>query len=219
MPTPRGGQRLVDREIPDLHLGRRPTPGAVREDRDAAAARRPRDRARSMLGPEVDLILARQLVVLGHEAPAMDDLQASASPRHLDRLADQREGDRVAIRLEANEVILGDAPGLAGLQAEPGLAAGGDQLAPLAGEAVRGTLMRGAVNADVRDFDLPLAELFPEILLVDEGAPRKEVPLEVLHPRFDLALRLRAVGAAHGRLGAPLLGQPSERRIPHGPGL
>src|SRR5437867_11231131 len=99
----------------------------------------------------------------------MDDLQASASPRHLDRLADQREGDRVAIGLEAHEVILGDAPGLAGLQAEPGLAAGGDQVAALAGEAVRRPLMRGAVNADIGDLDLPLAELLAEILLVDEA--------------------------------------------------
>src|SRR5437870_8028354 len=60
---------------------------------------------------------------------------------------------------------------------------------------------------------------FPEILLVDEGAPREEVPLEVLHPRFDLALRLRAVGAAHLRLEAPVIGNLFEGCIPPGPAL
>src|SRR5262245_42414806 len=116
MRTPPRRQRLVNREVADFDLGWGPTPRAVRKD-GGATPRRPRHRARPMLGPDVDLVLARQLGVLGDEAAAMDDVEATAPARHLDGLPDQREGDRVAIRLEADEVILGHAPGLAGLQA------------------------------------------------------------------------------------------------------
>jgi hypothetical protein len=61
-------------------------------------------------------------------------------------------------------------------------------MAPLAGEAVRGTLMRGAMNADVGDFDLPLAELRAEILLVDEAPAGQEVTLKYFTPDSTLPL-------------------------------
>jgi hypothetical protein len=60
--------------------------------------------------------------MLGHEVSAMGDVQPPAAARDLDRLADEPEGHRVAVRLEADEVVLGDEPGLAGLEAKPGLA-------------------------------------------------------------------------------------------------
>ena len=94
-----------------------------------------------MLGEDAHLILAGELVMLGDEVPAMGDVQATAAARDLDRLADEREGHRVAIRLEADEVVVGDAPRLAGLEAKPGLTAGGDQLVTLLGEPVRGALV------------------------------------------------------------------------------
>jgi hypothetical protein len=64
-------------------------------------------------------MLAGQLLMLGDEAPAMSDVQPTPAPGDLDGLPDEGEGHRVAIRLEAHEVILGDASRLA--QAEAGL--------------------------------------------------------------------------------------------------
>ena len=152
--------------------------------------------------------------MLGDEAPAMGDVQAAAPPRDLDGLPDEREGHRVAIGLEADEVVLGDAPRLAGLQAEAGLAAGGDELALLAGEAVGGALVGGAVDPHVGDLGLPLAELLPQVLLVDEGPAREEIALEVLHARFDLALGLGPVGPTEVGLEAPVVGELLEGGVP-----
>src|SRR2546425_5864742 len=170
-------------------------------------------------GRMTDLVLARQLVVLGHEVAATGDLQPAATARDLDRLADEREGHGVAIGLEAHEVILGDAPGLAGLEAEAGLAGGGNQVAALPGKPVRGALVGGAVHPQVGGLGLPLAELLTQILLVHERVPRQEVPLEVLDPRFHFPLGLRPVGPTEVRLEAPVVGELLEGRVPDDPPL
>src|SRR2546426_1126616 len=171
------------------------------------------DGARAVFGPDAELMLAGQLFVLGNEAPAVSDVQPTPAPGDLHGLADEGEGDRVAIRLEAHEVILGDAPRLARLQAEAGLTPRGDQMAPLVDEAVGGALGGGAVNPHVGDLGLPLAELLAQILLVDEGPAGEEIPLEVLHARFDLALGLRPVGSTEVGVGAPQDRETLERSV------
>ena len=116
-------------------------------------------------------------------------MQAAAPPGDLDRLADEREGHRVAIGLEADQVVVGDAPRLAGLQAEAGLAGGGDEVAPLAGEAVGRALVGGAVDPHVGDLGLPLAELLAEVLLVDEASgPGRKLRLKYFTPDSTLPL-------------------------------
>src|SRR3989449_6757846 len=218
MSSRRGAEHLVDGEIPDLDLGEgRPAARARERGRDPAGG--PGDGARAMFGPDAELMLAGQLVVLGDEAPAVSDVQPTPAPGALHGLADEGEGDRVAIRLEAHEVILGDAPRLARLQAEAGLTPRGDQMAPLVDEAVGGALMGGAVNPHVGDLGLPLAELLAQILLVDERPAGEEIPLEVLHARFDLALGLRPVGSTEVGLEAPIVGELLEGRIPDDPPL
>src|SRR5213594_3445663 len=170
-----------------------------------------------MLGPDPHLIFPAELVVLGDEPAAVGDVEPSRAARDLDRPTDQGEGHGVAIGLEAHEVILGHAPGLARLEPVAGLARGGDERALLAREAIRGALVGGAVDAHIGDLRLPLAELLAKVLLVDERTPRQEIPFEVLHARFDLALRLRAIGPAEMRLEAPVVGELLESRIPDDP--
>src|SRR3989441_6269093 len=207
----RGAERLVDGEIPDLDLGQGRAAALARErGRDPAGG--PGDGARAVFGPDAELMFAGQLFVLGDEAPAVSDVQPTPAPGDLHGLADEGEGDRVAIRLAAHEVILGDAPRLARLQAEAGLTPRGDQMAPLVDEAVGGALVGGAVNPHVGDLGLPLAELLAQILLVDERPAGEGIPLEVLHARFDLALGLRPVGSTEVGLEAPIVGELLEGR-------
>src|SRR3989441_9808869 len=126
-------------------------------------------------------MLAGQLFVLGDEAPAVSDVQPTSAPCDLDGLADEGEGDRVAIRLEAHEVILGDAPRLARFQAEAGLPPSGDQMAPLVDKAIGGALVGGAVDPHVGDLGLPLGELLAQILPRHGPPAREEISLAGLY--------------------------------------
>jgi hypothetical protein len=159
-------------------------------------------------------MLAGELVVVGDELPAMRDDHAAAAAQDLDGLADERERHRVAIGLEADEVIVGHAAGLAHLEPEAGLPAGRDEVAALVGESIDRPLMRRAMDADVGDLRFPRTELLAEVLVVDEAPARQEVALEVLHARFDLTLRLRPVRAADVRLEPPVVGELLERGVP-----
>ena len=167
-----------------------------------------------MLWQDAQLVLARQLVVLGHALPPMREVQAAAPPGDLDGLPDEREGHRVAIRLEAHQVIVGDPPRLARLQPEARLAPRGDERALLAAEAIRRALVGGAVDPHVGDLGLPLPELRAQVLLVDEDPPGEEVALEVLHARLHLPLGLGAVGPAEMRLEPPVVGELLEGGVP-----
>src|SRR5207302_3838017 len=95
-----------------------------------------------------------------------------------------------------------------------GLPANNEEVLALALEALDGPLMRGAVHALIGDVEVPLIELLLEIHHVHEAAAGREVPLDVLHARFDLALRLRAIRPAELRLKAPVLGEGLEGRVP-----
>ena len=75
----------------------------------------------------------------------------------LDGLADQRERHRVAVGLEAHEIVAGDDAALAALQAEARLAGGGRcSCALLRGEAVDRPLVGGAVDPHIGDRGHPL---------------------------------------------------------------
>jgi hypothetical protein len=49
----------------------------------------------------------------------------------------------------------------------------GDERALLAREAIRGALVRGPVDADIRDLGLPLAQLRPQVLSTNVRPGRK----------------------------------------------
>ena len=130
----------------------------------------------------------------------------------LDGLPDQREGHRVAIGLEADQLVVGHAPRLA---APPGGSRAGRRWrsarrAP--GRSGR-PAARGSCRGCARRRSRPATgRAAPEVLLVDEAPPGQEVALDVLHARLDLALGLRAVGAAELRLEAPVVGELLEGR-------
>src|SRR5262245_10402386 len=168
-----------------------------------------------MLGPDAQLIFPDQLLVLGYEAPAMGDLQAAAASGDVDGLPDEGEGHRVTIGLEADEVVLGHAPGLTGLEAERGLARGSDEMTSLADEAIRRAFVRGAVDPDIGDLALPLAELLAQVLLIDERAAREEVPLEILHAcqRSPHSEPLGSGKLSHP--GSPILSQAGSPIVSH----
>src|SRR3989442_893323 len=137
----------------------------------------------------------------------------------LDRLADERERHRIAIGLEADEIILGHDTRLPGLQAEAGVPGGVDQMALLLDEAINRALVRGAMDALIGDLGHPLPKLLVEVDVVDEPPPRQEVAAEVFHPGLDFALRLGAIGLTQPRLEAPIDSEASKGRVPTDPSL
>jgi len=60
-----------------------------------------------MLGQDAELVLARKFRMLGDDGPPVKDREAAGAAQDLDRLADERERHRIAIGLEADEIILG----------------------------------------------------------------------------------------------------------------
>jgi hypothetical protein len=152
--------------------------------------------------------------VLGHHALAMEDQELAALPLHGDRLANEREGHRVAIALEADEVVLGDQARLPSLQGKAAVTAGGDEARRLALEAVAGALVGSAVDADIGDLGLPLRQLLGQIALVDEGAAGQEIAFEVPDARLHLPLRPGPVRSAEPGLEAPIVGEGLERHVP-----
>src|SRR5262249_29739283 len=69
--------------------------------------------------------------------------------------------------------------------------------------------------AHVGDVALPLPQLLQQVVIIDEDAAGEEVPLEVLHAGFHLALGLGAIRLAQVWLEAPVVGELLERGVPH----
>jgi len=185
IPRPGPQQGVVDGEVPDLDLGERRRRAAHRTARGADPAGRARTGVRAMLGQDAELVLARQFQMLGHDGPPVKDRNAAGAAQDLDRLADERERHRIAIGLEAHEIILGYDTRLPGLQAEAGVPGGANQVALLLDEALNRPLVRGPVDPLIGDLGHPLPELFVEVDVVDERPARQEVAAEVLHASYS----------------------------------
>jgi len=114
---PRRGpqQGVVDGEVSDFDLSERRRRAAQAAARRADPAGGARDGARAVLGQDAELMLARHFRMLGHDGPPMNDRDAAGAAQDLDRLADERERHRIAIGLEAHEVVGGHDARLAGL--------------------------------------------------------------------------------------------------------
>ena len=72
-----------------------------------------------MFGQHDQLIAAGELGVGGDGTAAVEDPDLAIATFHLDRMANERERHRVAVGVEADEKVLGDDAGEAGLEPEP----------------------------------------------------------------------------------------------------
>jgi len=99
----------------------------------------------------------------GAGRPAVQDPRPAVAAVDLDGLADQQEGDRVAVGLDADEPVVGDDARRRRLQAKARLARGGEQHRLLLGEAVDRPLVRGAVDAHIGDGGHPLGKLLVQV--------------------------------------------------------
>lgn len=87
-----------------------------------------------MLGKDPDLMAAGQLGMLGDECALVPDVENAGAPVDFDRLADQREGEGVAIGVDADQPIVGDDAMQRGLEPQARLAASRHQAGRLPGE-------------------------------------------------------------------------------------
>ena len=103
------GQAVVISEIPLLDLD-----SAGIDARSSGTMRRlakpsvARDRAGAVLGQDDHLVPAFELGVGGDDAAAMVNPNLVAASLNLDGVTDQRKGHRIAVRVEADEEVLGD---------------------------------------------------------------------------------------------------------------
>jgi hypothetical protein len=137
-------------------------------------------------GKNAELVLAEEERMGRDEFPTMNDLDLPIADPDLDRLPDQRERDRVAIGLEADQVVVGYDARVAGSEAEAGLGGRRDQGRLLLDEAIVGPLVGRPVDPDVGDLRQPLGELFLEIPVVEEDAPGRKLRLKYFTPDLTL---------------------------------
>ncbi len=167
-----------------------------------------------MLRQNSYLMLPRQHGMLRHHAAAVRNLQPTAIATDFHRLPDQAERDRVAIRFEADEIVLGDQPRMTRLVLEPRLRASRHQEGLLLREAINRPLVRRAVDADIGHRRHPRGELLVEILIVTERPAREKIAAEVFHAGFHLTFGLGPIRLAESWLEAPIIGERFEGRIP-----
>src|SRR5713101_4943391 len=120
--------------------------------------------------------------MLGDHAATVEDPQRAPAPLDVDGLIDEGEGHGVAVRVDANEVVLGHDADQRGLEAETRLARGRDQQRLLLDEALNGALMGGAMEADIGDRRHPLTHLLMQVDVIDELPARQEVALSTSPP-------------------------------------
>lgn len=116
---------FVERRIAHLHFAR-PEPGLPRlagigADPAAVAG----DRSRAMLRQDAQLVTTGEQRVGCDQLTTVKDPHLAALTLHCDGLTDQLEGHRVAVGLDADQVVLGDDPGQAGLVTETAVAGDG----------------------------------------------------------------------------------------------
>src|SRR5512144_144470 len=150
----------------------------------------------------------------GGQLTAVVEAKRVTAPLDLYDLADEGEGNRITVGLEAHQVVLGNDAGGAGLEPEAWLTGSGQEVLALAHEALDRSLVSGPMEAGVSNAGHPLSQLRIEVGLVDETAPGQEIALDIFYPAFHLALCLGTVGTAQPRLEAPVLGKGLERRVP-----
>ena len=88
-------------------------------------------------------MLAGKPCMRSYHFALIQNVQMLALAFDLHGLADQSEGDRVAVGIDTRQIVAGDDAGDGALQAEARLAATGDELRALTLEAVDGPLVRG----------------------------------------------------------------------------
>ena len=150
----------------------------------------------------------------GDQLAAVPHLQEAVASHHLDRLADQRERHRVAVRVNGDEVVGRHHPRQRRLEPKRPARWRRNQRVTLASEPVNRPLVRRPVHAHVGHRRHPLLQLLVEVEVVAESPARQEISLEILHTRLDFPLRLGPVGSAQPRLEAPEVGECLERRVP-----
>lgn len=135
--------------------------------------------------------------MVGDPGRAGKDLVVGGRLVDLDHGAHILHGHGIARRRDGDERIGGHASLPAALVTVGGPSAERGEGLPR--EALAGPLVRGAVHALVGDGDAPLLQ--PGVQRRPRGklATRQGVAFDILHPRLDLALRLRPVGLTRPR--------------------
>lgn len=133
---------------------------------------------------------------------------------HLDSLADEAEGHGVPVRRQTDQIVFGHDPRDPGLLLEAALVSPGHQMFAFSLKPYDRRLMRGPMKPTVGDRRVPFVEVGLQVHEIDERPSRQEVPLQILHARFDCALSLRPVRPTHSGLKAPVVGKRFEGRIP-----
>jgi hypothetical protein len=144
--------------------------------------------------------------MLGDHASVVRNLQATPMSTDFDRLSNQGEGHRVPIRFEADQIVVGHEPRVAGIVLEPRLPARRDKQVLLLDKAINRPLVGRAMHADIGDGRHPSRELLREILIVAESPAGEKIGPG-------------SVGLAEPRLEAPVLGERFEGPIPMRPPL
>src|SRR5512134_3426738 len=113
----------------------------------------------------------------GNQLTAVVEAKRVTAPLDLYNLADEGEGNRITVGLEAHQVVLGNDAGGAGLEPEAWLTGSGQEV--LAHAAVDRSLVSGPMEAGVSNAGHPLSQLRIEVGLVDETAPGQEIALDI----------------------------------------
>jgi len=98
---------VIQRQIADLD-DRREVAGWLGRSRGPGGPRGARDGAGTVFGQDQHLMAAGQLGMLGDEGAPMLDAEHPGAPLDLHRLTDQREGDGVAVGVDADQPVVGD---------------------------------------------------------------------------------------------------------------
>ena len=157
--------------------------------RRVAHARIAGDRPRTVLGQDPELVAPPEHRMRGNHLAAVPHLQESVAAEHLDRLPDQRERHRVAVRVDGDQVVGRHHPRQRRLEPERPARRRWNQGVTLPREAVDRPLVRRPVHRHVGDRRRPRRQLLVEVEVLTESPARQEIALEVLHTRLDLPLR------------------------------
>src|SRR5262245_35199743 len=77
--------------------------------------------------------------------------------------------------------------------------------------------VRGSVHSLITNFPRPTPQLGIQVVQVRWFMPlqtAQKVSADILHPGFNLALRLSSIGPAESRTKAPILGEIPKHRMP-----
>jgi hypothetical protein len=138
-------------------------------------SRVPRDRPWAVFGEQLHLMPPEEFIMLGDDLPLAADQDPPLAALDLHRSADESEGDRVPVGVQADEEVVGDDARVGRLQSEGRVVGDRDEVHALDGKPVDRALVGRPMEPLIRNRCHPYEELFPEMAVIDELATREEV--------------------------------------------